>query len=297
MIKKITVFLIGIIIICTFYNTCNNIDTGYKQVINHIHKNKDYKFTLGPLPYHTNKYNNNEVKRYYNFIDILGSIKTAKYTKDNLPQQNKMSIKLFFFKYNNILDFEKLVKFVEYANRYNIMVGLAAMHKYNIDEELEVYLRLIKLGYTNTFITLQTYHSDVIDKVKTVLKHNGHIRLVKGWYKDGDVKDWKQVTENYLNIAKLLVEDKNFHIIATHDFKILETLYQTYGDKMDKMEIIFFSFAKKYVERKMKTFPYEIKNKSFYKPYGKVCLSLLYNLYNMDILRDIQRRFIGHIRY
>ena len=65
--------------------------------------------------------------------------------------------------------------------------------------------------------------------------------------------------------------------------------------RMNKMEIIFFSFNKAFVESKMKHFPYQIINKSFYKPYGRKCLSLLYNLRHMDIKRDLQRRILGKV--
>lgn len=169
------------------------------------------------------------------------------------------------------------------------------MYKTSNQEELDTYLKLLHLGYTNIFITLQTYHKDVFQKVKLILKNGGHIRLVKGWYKDGDVKNWNQVTENYYQIARLLVEDNHFHLLATHDFNLLKKLYDEYGSRMNKMEIIFFSFSKGFVESKMKYFPYQIINKSFYKPYGRKCLSLLYNLRHMDIKRDLQRRILGKV--
>lgn len=294
--KKVLITIVPLIIFYVLYNTCYTINTNYKQTLTFINNNKDeYGFTIGPLPYYTDKYNHEEIVRHYKFIDILDSIKDKEYTKENLPEQNKMSIKLFFFRKNGILDYTALEKFIAYGNSKNIMVGFAAMHNNSIDEELSTYLRFLELSYHNIFMTLQAYHSDVIKRVKIVLRNNGHIRLVKGWYKDGDVTDWKQVTENYYQAARLLVQDKNFHLLATHDFDLLKKLYDEFGTRMDKMEIIFFSFNQKFVENKIKTFPYTIKNKSFYKPYGRKCLSLMYNLHNMDIWRDLQRRFIGKV--
>jgi hypothetical protein len=296
MIKKVIVLLCILLIIKASIQMCNNIDVSYNHVVNDINKNNDYNYTIGPLPYSNKKFYNNEIDRFYKFIDILNKMKTFEYTNNNRFQQNKMSIKIAFFKKNNKLDYNLLEDFISYANNYNIMVGFAAMRNEDRKEELETYVKLLRSGYRNIFLTLATYHTDIDKKVDYVLKEGGTIRLVKGWYNDGTVKKWDDVTENYYRNAKKLVESGEYHMLATHDFNILHKLYDIYGDQMDKIEIKFFSFSKKFVEKKQKTFPYKIKNKSFYKPYGKVCLSLFYTLRNMNIKRDFQRRYMSKIK-
>ena len=52
-----------------------------------------------------------------------------------------------------------------------------------------------------------------------VLAKGGHIRLVKGYYNDGQIRDWNKVTQNYLENAKKIVKSSDYHQIATHDFK------------------------------------------------------------------------------
>ena len=292
---KIFYVLIIVITIKLIFNICGLIDISYDTVLNEINSNKEYKFTVGPLPYKNKHFVKNEIERLYTFVDILNDIKTINYTNNNRIKQNKITIKLVFFKKNKKLNFELLENFIKYANKYNIMVGIASLMRYDRFEELNTYLKLLKLGYTNIFITLATYHDDINERVNLVLKHGGCVRLVKGWYNDGNVKDWKQVGKNYLKNAKKLVETNKYHILATHDFDLLLQLYNIYGTKMDSIEIIFFKFSQRFVEKKMKKFPYVIKNKSFYKPYGKICLSFLNNFTKYNFYRMFQRRYIGKV--
>lgn len=285
------IYIFALFIIILIIIICYNSDISYKEIINDIQEHPNFKYTIGPLPYFNDDYNDSEVVRFYNFVDILNTMKKCEYTNNNRYEQNKISIKLDFFKKNGILDFNKLKNFVEYANTFNIMVGFSSMGRDDRIDELNTYLKLLNYGYNNLFITLATYHSDIDLRVDTVLKHNGTIRLVKGWYKDGDVHNWDSVSENYLRNAKKMVKSGKFHMLATHDFDILKNLYDIYGYKMDIIEIIFFRFNKDFITREIDTFPYVIRNKSFYKPYGKICMSFLYSLKKMDIWREINRRY------
>ena len=271
---------------------CYNTDISYNLITQDIKNHPNFNYTIGPLPYYNKKYYKAEIQRFYNFVDILNSIKKTPYNRTNRFLQNKISIKLDFFKENNVLNFNDLRKYVDYANTHTIMVGISSMKRVDRIDELNTYLKLLRLGYKNIFITLATYHSDIDERVNTVLRAGGVVRLVKGWYKDGDVKNWNEVTYNYLRNAKKLVESGTFHILATHDFDILLELYKQYSTKMDILEIIFFKFSLKYVQKKLKEFPYTIKNKSLYKPYGKICLSFFYSLKNMAIGRTIKRRYL-----
>ena len=52
-------------------------------------------------------------------------------------------------------------------------------------------------------------------------------------------------------------------MLATHDFDILLKLYDLYGDKMDGIEIKFFSFSKKFVEKNKKHFLIKLRINHF----------------------------------
>lgn len=283
--KKI--IILGILLIVLAATMCYSTDISYNDVIEDIEKHPRFRYTIGPLPYFNDR--KNEIERFYNFVEILHSIKKTHYIDSNRCEQNKISIKLGFFKNN----FRKLKDFVHYASKFNIMVGFSSMGREDRMDELNTYIKLLGYGYRNIFITLATYHSDIGERVDTVLKHNGTVRLVKGWYKDGDVKDWGEVSANYLDNAKKLVESGRFHILATHDFKILRQLYTLYGERMDNIEVIFFRFSKDFVYKQLEEFPFVIKNISFYKPYGRACMSLFYSLKKMDIWRHIQRQYMS----
>ena len=290
--ELILIISILLVIILLASYQCYNTDISYNLITQDIKNHPNFNYTIGPLPYYNKKYYKAEIQRFYNFVDILNKIKKTDYNHNNRYLQHKISIKLDFFKENNVLNFNDLKNYVDYANKHNIMVGISSMKRHDRLDELNTYLKLLKLGYKNVFITLATYHSDIDERVNIVLKEGGVVRLVKGWYKDGDVKNWNEVTFNYLKNAKKLVESGTFHILATHDFDILLELYKQYDKKMDLLEIIFFKFSLKFVQKKLKKFPYTIKNKSLYKPYGKICLSFFYSLKNMAIGRTIKRRYL-----
>ena len=290
-IKIILIISILLVIILLASYQCYNTDISYNLITQDINNHPNFNYTIGPLPYYNKIYYKDEIRRFYNFLDILNKIKKTRYNNNNRYLQNKISIKLDFFKENNVLNFNDLKKYVEYANNYDIMVGISSMKRDDRLDELNTYLKLLRLGYKNIFITLATYHSDIDERVNIVLRSGGVVRLVKGWYKDGNVKNWNEVSYNYLRNAKKLVESGTFHILATHDFDILIELYKQYSKKMDLLEIIFFKFSLKFVQKKLKEFPYTIKNKSLYKPYGKICLSFFYSLKNMAIGRTIKRRY------
>ena len=296
--KTIIILFIIIIIIKLLTKICSNLDFGQNYVLKDIKNDiSKYNYTIGPLPYYGNKYKINEITRFYKFVDILHKLKKVTYTNNNRFSQNKISIKIKFFKNDNKLLFDELITFIDYANKYNIMIGFAAMRRKDRLEELNIYLKILDLGYKNVFITLAAYHSDIDERVDIILKKKGTIRLVKGWYNDGNVKNWNTVSENYYRNARKLIKSNTFHLLASHDFIILKKLYDEFGNiYIDKIEIIFFNFSKNYVKKEMKKFPYKIKNISFYKPYGRICLSIMYTLINMDIWRDFQRRYIGRVK-
>lgn len=298
MIKKIILLIIIILTVnLAIKLTYKNCEVNYINVLDVINNSSsnnkyNYIYTVGALPHYINRYYPNEIDRFYNYVNILNSLKKIEYTNLNRHQQYKISIKLlFFYNENNELDFYKLEQFVKYASKYNIMIGIASMHKIDKEVELATFIKLKELGYNNIFITLATYHSDVNKSVDKILKIGGSIRLVKGWYFDGDIKNWSDVTNNYLENAKKLASDKNFHIFATHDFDILNELYKLDEKNMENKEISCFKFNQEYIESQINKFPYKIKNISLYKPYGNVCLSGIFYLSNIDIF-SLTRNFI-----
>ena len=100
------------------------------------------------------------------------------------------------------------------------MIWISAVRYIDIRNEYG-FFKTKDLNYTNVGLTLSTYNKDMLKKVINY-NHNGSVRLVKGYY-SGNIKDWEIVTENYKLVAQKLI-DNNYHVLATHDFEILNYL-------------------------------------------------------------------------
>jgi hypothetical protein len=290
--KIMIIIIIISILLLSLLDVCNGYRIDFRNVLDNMKDYPDYNYSLGAYPYETScESNKNEINTLYSIVDFIHKHKKFDYNNNNRDKQNKINIKIIFFKRNNIIQFDLIKNFIEYANKYNIMVGLAALLKSDKKDEIDIYLKLIKLGYTNIFITLASYRDDIDESVDLILKNNGCVRLVKGWYNDSAVKDWSIVTQNYFRNAKKLLETGNYHVLGTHDFIILKNLYDMYGQtRMDNIEIAFFYFNRDFITEKQKDFPYIIKYKQFYNPYGMVCKSALYNMKNSDLVGIFKRK-------
>ena len=265
-------YLILILIMMVFsYQTPTKINI--KKLINN---NNDYVLVLSTLPYYY-EFNDDKITSIYHYINLLTDVER----KDDY-----ISIKLLWFKENDSINLKKLEKIISYANDKNIKVGISSYLKRYKSEEINTYLTLLNKGYKNIFITLATYHKDIDKSVDFILKNNGTIRLVKGWWNDGDIKNWDKVTEKYYENAKKLVKSRNNHILATHDFTIIKKLFDEYKE-INHIEFSFFMFNSKFVKEKIKSFPYKIKKKSFYKVYGNKLLNLPLTIFYSNFFKNI----------
>lgn len=247
-----------------------------KIIFKNLIKNNDkYALVLSSLPYYY-EFNDDKISSLYHYINLISN---------SGRKDDYITIKLLWFKNNNSINLNKLEKLISYANDRNIKVGISSYLKKYKSEEINTYLRVLNKGYKNIFITLATYHKDIDESVDLILKNNGQIRLVKGWWYDGDIKNWDKVTEKYYSNAKKLIDDKKNHILATHDFNIIKKLFDEYK-KLDHIEFSFFMFNKKFVERQIKLLPYKIKKKSLYKMYGSNILNLPLTIFYSNFYKN-----------
>jgi hypothetical protein len=248
-----------------------------EDIINILKNNPDYNISISFYPYYLNN-NTKKLKYLYGMVDILNTIGDT---------NNMVSIKLSWFKDScSNINFNLLEKFIEYSNDKKIKICISAYLRKYRNEEIDIYFKLFNKGYKNVIITLATYHHDVDSKVDLILKNNGTIRLVKGWWNDGTEKNWNKGTENYYRNANKLVETGGFHILATHDFKLLKRLYDKNTKRqMDNLLIAFYYFNKKYVKKQVELFAYKIKLKSFYRVYGNTILDIT-NFLHSNLIRN-----------
>lgn len=262
---KYLLIVLIIIIIITIYYDINKSKPNISNLNKIIKKYPDYIFVISILSY-SNHYSKKNINNLFNYIYLI----------KNYYKIKDISIKITWFVKNGILDYNKLESIVDYASKYNKTIIIASLFKKHQNIEVDAYLRLLKKN-KNIIITLATYHSTTSHIVNKVLNKKGSIRLVKGWWADGDIKNWDKVTKNYELNAIKLINDPNKerkHILATHDFNLLGDLYKQYENRMAIIEISFFYFNQYYVERMIKNFRYDIKIKSFYISYGLKTLGI-----------------------
>ncbi len=120
-----------------------------------------------------------------------------------------------------------------------------------------------------------------------MLKVRAPVRLVKGFYKDGDISNWAEVTENYRFLMKKVLAKSSRPCIATHDIKIIEEARKliTVG-KIKNAEFQFFKGVRDELAVKLKRKGYKTR---IYIPYGYVLQYFIHGFSTFDKSRHFQR--------
>ena len=276
---KIVLYSIFIFIICSFFvlkkimmlSFCEIINPKLSKIDNKVNKfiNKGYNINITYLYF---KGNIDDIKKNIEvFMEIIDYLDTKYKKEKDIFKRGKVSIKLIQMGINDEEKIENISKIVSYAKSKNIFIWISAFHYTNIKEESGLYLKLLERGFYNIGITIACYHKFSSDYVNLVLKKGGHIRLVKGYYNDGEIKDWNLVTKIYFENAKKIIKSGDYHQLATHDFK--NVLYPLNKIKklntLNNIEIGFFINSIKHIERETKKYNIEIINKCMFITFGK----------------------------
>jgi hypothetical protein len=208
-----------------------------------------------------------------------------------LLKRSKLSVKLRQLGANKTEQDKNFISLLRRAQDNNVFVWISTVMHKDLEHEFEAYLKAREAGFTNIGLTVATYNNSCHKKVDTVLAMNGHVRLVKGFY-TGDIKDWSVVTKNYLKNARKLCASNRYHFLASHDFKLLDTLRNEYGE-FNNIEVGFFYFAKDHVAKQMKKYAMDFPQKSFYVFYGDTVNYLLHNALHVDSKRIFKRRIVS----
>ena len=233
MLSKVIYIIFFLIVIYALYvlNLKSTLEDNEK-VIQKIHNN-DFLISLSILPIFTE--NNNSYFEYYKIINYLDRISKP----GSIYKRNKMSIKIQQLSLCKKQQWKRLLDIVDYAQRKNIFIWLSAIIQETLDTEYNFYIKLLSKGYKNIGITLAAYNRSVSSKIDYILTRRGHVRLVKGIY-EGDVYDSKQIDEIYITNAKKLIDSGYYHTIASHDFKILNSLHDYHCKFNDYIEVAYF---------------------------------------------------------
>ena len=232
-----------------------------QKVIQKITDN-DFLISLSILPIFTE--NNNSYYEYYKIINYLDRISKP----GSIYKRNKMSIKIQQLSLSKKEQWKRLLDIVDYAQRKNIFIWLSAIIQETLDTEYNFYLKLLSKGYKNIGITLAAYNESVSSKIDYILTRRGHVRLVKGIY-EGDVYDSKQIDEIYIKNAKKLIDSGYYHTIASHDFKILNSLHDYHCKFNDYIEVAYFYNSYDFVNHNLEKSPIKTRFMSFYVFHGE----------------------------
>ena len=224
--------------------------------------NNDFLISLSILPIFTE--NNNSYYEYYKIINYLDRISKP----GSIYKRNKMSIKIQQLSLSKKEQWKRLLDIVDYAQRKNIFIWLSAIIQETLDTEYNFYLKLLSKGYKNIGITLAAYNESVSSKIDYILTRRGHVRLVKGIY-EGDVYDSKQIDEIYIKNAKKLIDSGYYHTIASHDFKILNSLHDYHCKFNDYIEVAYFYNSYDFVNHNLEKSPIKTRFMSFYVFHGE----------------------------
>jgi hypothetical protein len=268
---------IGLLFLCYFIkfiskkNILESKSVQYK--INKITKN-NFIFSISLLPY----FNKNNID-YFEFYKMIDFVSNNKDNYENIYKNSKISIKIRQLAKTQEEQQVILENIIEYANKKDVFVWISCVLKDDLNIEYNTYLKFLNKNYKNVGLTLATYNSSINSKVDNILKLKGHIRLVKGYYY-GDINDYKMITNLYYLNAKKLVESKNFHTLATHDFELLNKLKKEYNSDFNNIELAFFYI---YFNNVIKNISHFENIKSFYIPYGSLFKYLIHNILYINL--------------
>lgn len=261
------------------------------------------------MSYNKDKQDNiikDNIGAFLDTIDHLYSYKTVTISdylnnnvNDNYYLNNKVSLKLNQIGENYKESLHNMKIILDYALKHNIFVWIACHKRKDLQNEIETYLVLLNLGYRNVGITLACYHNGIDEGVDRILDANGTIRLVKGYYKDGEIKDDIKIVQNYLTNARKLIEHYGYHQLATHDFKnIIYPLYLEYKNTKhdletnDYLECGFFYNSLKHVKFQMKSYKINLKHKCCLVTYGNNIKYLRSNIRDISIWKMFKLKTI-----
>lgn len=96
-----------------------------------------------------------------------------------------------------------------------------------VDTVLDIYSRL-SAEFDRVGITLQAFLHRTPEDLERVIQFPGKIRLVKGAYEippDAGLSRGKQLDERYIELARQLIQRKQYCSIATHDIYLLDQIH------------------------------------------------------------------------
>jgi proline dehydrogenase len=237
-------------------------------------KNIRSSFSFLPIETKDEKKINKTVAIYF---QILDSIK-----KENLDTE--ISVKIHQF--GNEGAHPYIERVVEYADKLGIFVWIDMERASSVEDTIKIFNNLFT-KYKNIGICLQTYLNRTEEDLKNFNNMQVPVRLVKGFYRGHDFKEWQGVTENFSRLQKILLLENIRPCLGTHDAGLIEEAKKII--KENTLTAAEFQFFYKVRE----DLAYDLAREGFkttiYIPYGNIFPYLLKGFHTFENWRNFQR--------
>ena len=137
---------------------------------------------------------------------------------------------------------ENFNKIIEVARDKSNFLRIDMESSNNTDDTFEIYNSL-KNKYAGVGVVLQAYLKRSIDDIENLADLKFNARICKGIYKeDSEIayKDKDMINNNFLEMAKLMLQKNSYACFATHDQQLIDSLVELV-EKM-KIETTKFEF-------------------------------------------------------
>lgn len=190
-----------------------------------------------------------------------------------------------------VLDDQQLARqaterIVKCARANNSFVWIDMERPSTVDITIDIFNELYaKFG--NVGICLQSYLRRTPEDANKLLSRHVPIRLVKGFYLEHDINNWREVTRQFDALMEKVLQESSRPCIATHDFALIEkakTLIRKYN--LQNAEFQFFNGVRDETALELAKEGFDVM---VYIPYGNIFRYLLKGLPTFDNLRHIQR--------
>ena len=132
------------------------------------------------------------------------------------------------------LAIENFKKLINKASETSNFLRIDMESSKNTDKTFEIYKNLFK-NYSRVGVVLQAYLKRSVEDISKLSGPSFNARICKGIYKEEEdiaYQDPDKIRENFLAMAKLMLEKKSYACFATHDLQLIDDLVKLI-QKMD----------------------------------------------------------------
>ena len=137
---------------------------------------------------------------------------------------------------------ENFNKIIEVARDKSNFLRIDMESSKNTDDTFEIY-KSLKNRYPEVGVVLQAYLKRSIDDIENLAGPKFNARICKGIYKEDSEIAYKEkdiINNNFLEMAKLMLQKNSYACFATHDQQLIDSLVELVEKK--KIETTKFEF-------------------------------------------------------